>query len=153
MHGGASAVFHGMSEEDVKRIMKYPYNMFASDASIREFGAGMPHPRGYGTNARVLAEYVRDQHVISLEEAIRRMTSLPAQKFELRGRGLLAEGFAADIVIFDENKVQDLSTYDHPHAYSTGFKYVIVNGALTVENEKHLGVRAGRALYGPGALK
>jgi N-acyl-D-amino-acid deacylase len=82
MHGGASAVFHGMSEDDVKRIMKYPFNMFASDASIREFGAGMPHPRGYGTNARVLAEYVRDQNIISLEEAIRRMTSLPAQKFQ-----------------------------------------------------------------------
>src|SRR6266404_1463186 len=153
MHGGASAVFHGMSEEDVKRIMKYPFNMFASDASIREFGAGMPHPRGYGTNARVLAEYVRDQKVISLEEAIRRMTSLPAQKFQLHDRGLLAEGYAADIVVFDETKVQDVSTYDHPHAYSQGFKYVIVNGMLTVENEKHLGIRAGHALYGPGALK
>jgi N-acyl-D-amino-acid deacylase len=127
--------------------------MFASDASIREFGAGMPHPRGYGTNARVLAEYVRDQHVISMEEAIRRMTSLPAQKFQLRDRGLLADGFAADVVIFDENKVQDLSTYDYPHAYSTGFRYVIVNGVLTVDNEKHLGARAGRALYGPGASK
>jgi N-acyl-D-amino-acid deacylase len=149
-HGGAGAIFHGMSEEDVKRIMQYPFNMFASDASIRDFGKGMPHPRGYGTNARVLAEYVREQHVISLEEAIRRMTSLPAQKFQLHDRGLLQNGFAADIVIFDENKVQDVSTYDHPHAYSQGFKYVIVNGALTVENEKHLGVRAGHALFGPG---
>src|SRR5205814_160682 len=74
MRGGASAIFHGMSEEDIKRIMKYPFNMFASDASIRVLGAGVPHPRGYGTNARVLAEYVRDQHVISLEESIRRMT-------------------------------------------------------------------------------
>jgi N-acyl-D-amino-acid deacylase len=153
MHGGASAVFHGMSEADVKRIMQYPFNMFASDASIREFGAGMPHPRGYGTNARVLAEYVRDQKVISLEEAIRRMTSLPAQKFQLHDRGLLAEGYAADIVVFDENKVQDVSTYDRPHAYSQGFKYVIVNGILTVENEKHLGTRAGHALYGPGVLR
>jgi N-acyl-D-amino-acid deacylase len=150
MHGGASAVFHGMSEDDVKRIMKYPFNMFASDASIREFGAGMPHPRGYGTNARVLAEYVRDQKVISLEEAIRRMTSLPAQKFQLHDRGLLAEGYAADIVVFDETNVKDVSTYDRPHAYSQGFKYVIVNGLLTVENEKPLGVRAGQALYGPG---
>ena len=148
-HGGASAIFHGMSEEDIKRIMQYPFNMFASDASIREFGKNMPHPRGYGTNARVLAEYVRDQHVISLEEAIRRMTSLPAQKFQLHDRGLLREGFAADIVIFDENKVQDVSTYDHPHAYSRGFQYVIVNGVLTAENEKHTGARAGHALYGP----
>jgi N-acyl-D-amino-acid deacylase len=153
MHGGASAVFHGMSEDDVKRIMKYPFNMFASDASIREFGAGMPHPRGYGTNARVLAEYVREQKVISLEEAIRRMTSLPAQKFQLHDRGLLAAGYAADIVVFDEIKVQDISTYDRPHAYSQGFKYVMVNGVLTVENEKHLGVRAGKSLTGPGALQ
>jgi N-acyl-D-amino-acid deacylase len=150
MHGGASAVFHGMSEDDITRIMKYPFNMFASDATIRAFGAGMPHPRGYGTNARVLAEYVRDQHVISLEEAIRRMTSLPAQKFQLHDRGLLREGYAADIVLFDENKVQDVSTYDHPHAYSKGFKYVIVNGVMTVENEKHTGARAGKALYGAG---
>jgi len=153
MHGGASAVFHGMSEDDVRRIMKYPFNMFASDASIREFGAGMPHPRGYGTNARVLAEYVREQKVISLEEAIRRMTSLPAQKFQLQDRGLLADGYAADIVVFDENKVKDVSTYDRPHAYSQGFQYVIVNGRLTVENEKHLGTRAGQALYGPGVLR
>ena len=148
--GGASAVFHGMSEEDVKRIMKYPFNMFASDASIRVFGSGMPHPRGYGTNARVLSKYVRDEKVISLEEAIRRMTSLPAQKFQLSNRGLLREGYAADIVIFDEKEVQDISTYENPHAYSKGFHFVIVNGALTVDNEKHTGVRAGHSLYGPG---
>jgi len=153
LHGGAGAVFHGMSEEDVKRIMQYPFNMFACDASIRQFGVGVPHPRGYGTNARVLAEYVRDQHVISLEDAIRRMTSLPAQKFQLHDRGLLSPGYAADIVIFDENKVQDVATYDHPHAYSTGFYYIIVNGVLTAENEKHLGERAGKALLGPGVSK
>ncbi|MES1214766.1 MAG: amidohydrolase family protein, partial [Bacteroidota bacterium] len=150
MKGGASAIFHGMSDDDVKRIMQYPFNMFASDASIRDFGSGMPHPRGYGTNARVLAEYVRDQHVISLEEAIRRMTSLPAQKFQLHDRGILKEGMAADIVIFDEKEVQDVSTYEKPHAYSKGFHYVIVNGVLTVDNENHTGARAGQALYGPG---
>lgn len=153
MKGGASAVFHGMGEEDVKRIMQYPFNMFASDASIRLLGAGMPHPRGYGTNARVLSKYVRDEKVISLEEAVRRMTSLPAQKFQLSDRGLLKMGYAADIVIFDENKVKDVSTFERPHAYSTGFQFVIVNGVLTVENEKHLGVRSGKALYGPGRLK
>ena len=150
MNGGASAVFHGMSEEDVKRIMQYPFNMFASDASIRVLGAGMPHPRGYGTNARVLAKYVRDEKVISLEEAIRRMTSLPAQKFQLSDRGLLKEGMTADIVIFDEKEVRDISTFERPHAYSKGFHFVLVNGRLTVENEKHNGTRAGKALYGPG---
>jgi N-acyl-D-amino-acid deacylase len=148
--GGASMVFHGMSEEDVKRIMQYPFNMFASDASIRIFGQGAPHPRGFGTNARVLGKYVREQKVISLEEAVRRMTSLPAQKFGLRDRGLLREGFAADVVIFDENVVADLSTYEKPHAYSKGFHFVIVNGQLVVENEKHLGIRSGKALMGPG---
>ena len=153
MEGGASAVFHGMSEEDIKRIMLYPYNMFASDATIRTFGFGMPHPRGYGTNARVLAKYVREEKVISLEEAIRRMTSLPAQKFQLKDRGLLKEGMAADIVIFDEKEVKDVSTFENPHAYSKGFHYVLVNGVLTVDNEKHLGVRAGKALYGPGFIK
>ena len=146
MAGGASAVFHGMSEDDVKRIMQYPFNMIASDASIRVMGAGMPHPRGYGTNARVLSKYVREEKVISLEEAIRRMTSLPAQKFQLKDRGLIKEGMAADIVIFNEEEVKDISTFEKPHAYSKGFHFVIVNGVLTVENEKHLGVRAGISL-------
>jgi N-acyl-D-amino-acid deacylase len=148
--GGAGMVFHGMGDEDVERIMKYPFNMFASDAGIRVWGQGSPHPRGYGTNARVLSEYVRDKKIISLEEAIRRMTSLPAQKFGFNDRGLLKEGYAADILIFNENEVQDISTYDKPHAYSKGFKYVIVNGQTVVEDEKHLGTRSGKALYGPG---
>jgi N-acyl-D-amino-acid deacylase len=144
--GGAGMVFHGMGDADVKAIMQYPFNMFASDASIRVYGSGNPHPRGYGTNARVLSKYVRDEKVITLEEAVRRMTSLPAQKFQLQGRGLLREGFAADIVIFDADKVQDLSTYDKPHQYTTGFKYVLVNGQVTVDDSKHNGTRAGTTL-------
>lgn len=150
INGGASAVFHGMGEEDVKYIMQYPFNMFASDASIRIFNAGMPHPRGYGTNARILSKYVRDEKVISLEEAIRRMTSLPAQKFQLSDRGLLQPGYAADIVIFSEKEISDMATFEKPHAYSKGFRFVLVNGVMTVENEKHTGARAGKALYGPG---
>ena len=150
MNGGASAVFHGMGEEDLKYIMKYPFNMFASDASIRVFNQGMPHPRGYGTNARVLEKYVRNEKVISLEEAVRRMTSLPAQKFQLKGRGLLKEGMAADIVIFNEEQVAEMTTYEKPHAYSKGFIYVLVNGTPTVDNEKYTGARAGKALFGPG---
>jgi N-acyl-D-amino-acid deacylase len=144
--GGAGMVFHGMGDADVKAIMQYPFNMFASDASIRVYGSGNPHPRGYGTNARVLSKYVRDEKVISLEEAIRRMTSLPAQKFQLKDRGLLREGYAADIVVFDADKVQDMSTYDKPHQYSTGFAYVLVNGKLTVEEGKHNGTRSGATL-------
>ncbi len=149
--GGASAVFHGMGEEDVKRIMQYPFNMIASDASIRVLHAGVPHPRGYGTNARVLAKYVREEKVIPLEEAIRRMTSLPAQQFRIELRGLLLPDYFADIVIFDEKKVQDLSTFEKPHAYTTGFEYVLVNGQLTVDKGLHTGKRAGKALYGASA--
>ena len=150
MQGGASAVFHGMSEDDIKRIMQYPYNMFACDATIRVMNVGMPHPRGYGTNARVLGKYVREERVISLEEAIRRMTSLPALKFQLKDRGLLREGFAADIVVFDEKEVKDMATFEKPHAYSKGFHFVIVNGVLTVDQGKHTGARAGKALLNTG---
>jgi N-acyl-D-amino-acid deacylase len=146
MAGGASAVFHGMGESDVQRIMKYPFNMIASDATIRVFNEGMPHPRGYGTNARVLGKYVREEKIISLEEAIRRMSSLPAQKFNLKDRGLLKEGMAADIVVFDEKTVRDLATFEKPHAYSTGFEFVLVNGVLTVDQGKHTQARGGKAL-------
>ncbi len=151
--GGAGMVFHGMSEEDVKRIMQYPFNMFASDASIRAYGQGVPHPRGYGTNARVLAKYVRSENIISLEEAIRRMTSLPAQKFGLKDRGILKEGLAADMVIFNEKEVQDLSTFEQPHQYSKGFIYMLVNGRLVMDEAKHTGVRSGTALRGAGYKK
>jgi len=148
--GGASMVFHGMSEVDVKNIMQYPFNMFASDASIRVFNSGVPHPRGYGTNARVLGKYVRQEKVLSLEEAIRRMTSLPAQKFSLHNRGLLKPGMMADIVVFDASTVIDKSTYAQPHQYSEGFQYVLVNGAVVVDNAQHTGARPGTVLYGQG---
>ncbi len=144
-------VYFSMDEKDLTRILQYPFNMIASDAGIAKFGSGMPHPRAYGTNARVLGRYVREQKVIRLEEAIRRMTSLPAQKFNLRDRGLLREGLAADIVVFNEHTVGDAATYTQPHAYSTGFSFVIVNGEVVVENGKHTGARSGQALKGPVA--
>jgi len=144
-------VYFSMDEKDLTRILQYPFNMIASDAGIVKYGAGMPHPRAYGTNARVLGRYVRDQKVIRLEEAIRRMTSLPAQKFNLRDRGLLRVGLAADIVVFDENSVGDAATFTNPHSYSNGFSYVVVNGEVVVENGKHTGVRSGHALKGPAA--
>lgn len=149
--GSAQMVFFSMNEDDVKRIMQYPYNMFASDAGIARFGEGSPHPRTYGTNARVLGHYVREQKVIRLEEAIRRMTSLPAQKFNLRDRGLIREGLSADLVVFDENAVSDQSTFEHPHAYSKGFSYIIVNGTVTMAGGKHTGARNGQILKGFGA--
>ncbi len=151
--GGASMVFHSMKEDDVDNILKYPLTMVISDSGIREFGQGVPHPRGYGSNARVLALYVREKNLITLPDAVRKMTSLPAQKFHITNRGLLQPGMYADIVIFDAEKVKDESTFEHPHAYSTGFKYVFVNGALTVDNFKHIGTRKGTILYGPGYVQ
>ena len=144
--GGASMVFHGMSESDIKAIMRYPFNMFASDASIRVYKEGNPHPRGYGTNARVLKKYVREENVIGLEEAVRRMTSLPAQKFGFTDRGLLRQNFAADIVLFDESIVGDRAEYKNPHQYAVGFNYVIVNGVVTIDAGVHTGARAGVAI-------
>lgn len=151
--GGASMVFFSMDENDLKTIMQYPFNMVASDAGINQFGSGVPHPRGYGTNARVLGRYVREMKIIRLEEAIRRMTSLPAQKFQLNDRGLLRPGMAADIVVFDENTVSDKATFEKPHQYSVGFKYVLVNGYLTVDDGKHTGMKGGEVLKGPGFKK
>lgn len=148
--GGAQMIYHSMNEIDVKYIMKYPFCMVGADAGVSIPGKGMPHPRGYGTNARVLGKYVREEKVISLEEAIRRMTSLAAQKFRLKDRGLLKEGMAADIVLFDEKEINDKATFENPHQYSIGIKFVLVNGRLTLENGTHNGVRAGRALRGPG---
>jgi N-acyl-D-amino-acid deacylase len=96
---------------------------------------------------------VRDKNLVTLEDAVRKMTSLPAQKFHIIDRGVLQPGKYADIVIFDAARVQDQSTFEHPHAYSTGFKYVLVNGAVTVDNFKHIGTRKGTILYGPGYKK
>lgn len=144
--GGAQMVYFSINEDDLRNIMKYPFNMFASDAGIIRYGSGVPHPRGYGTNARVLGVYVREGKVIRLEEAIRRMTSLPAQKFGLQDRGLIREGMAADIVVFDEKTVSDNSTFSQPHAYSTGFRYVVVNGELAIDDGKSTGLRSGVVL-------
>lgn len=147
--GGAQMIYHGMAEADVRYFMKYPFNMIAADAGVSN-GKGMPHPRTYGTNARVLGKYVREEKIISLEEAIRRMTSLPAQKFQLRDRGMIREGLAADIVIFDPAIVKDLSDYQRPHQYSAGFRYVLVNGHPVIEEGLATGIRSGKPLYGPG---
>jgi N-acyl-D-amino-acid deacylase len=141
----AQMIYHTMNEKDLAHFMKYPFNMPAADGGISN-GKGMPHPRGYGTNARVLSKYVREEKLIGLEEAVRRMTSLPATKFNLKDRGLIMEGKFADILVFDENTIQDLSVYDNPHQFSKGIHYVLVNGQLVIENEKHNGKRPGVAL-------
>jgi len=149
--GGCSMVYHTMHEEDVERVLKFPYTMVAADGGVREFGVGVPHPRSYGTNARVLGRYVRERGTIRLEEAIRKMTSLPAQRFRLMERGLVRPGMWADIVVFDAKTVRDAATFEKPHAYAEGFAFVLVNGEVVIEGGKHTGARPGQVLLGPGA--
>jgi len=145
-NGGASAVFHGMSETDLQAFMRHPNTMIASDSSVRKLNEGVPHPRGYGNNARILGRYVREEKILRLEDAIRKMTSLPANTFQIKGRGELREGNWADIVVFDPATVTDHGTFNDPYHYSTGFKYVFVNGSLVVEDDKHTGAKPGMAL-------
>ena len=144
--GGASMVYHSMGEEDVRRIMREPFTMIASDSGVRRKGEGVPHPRGYGNNARVLGRYVREQNLITLEDAVRKMTSLPAQTFGLLDRGLVREGMAADLVVFDEKSVADLATFEEPHQYPAGVHYVFVNGVVVIDGERLTEARPGVAV-------
>jgi N-acyl-D-amino-acid deacylase len=144
--GGVSVVTTAMSEEDVANIMRYRNTAIASDGGVREFGAGRPHPRNYGTRARVLNEYVRQRKVLTLEDAVRKMTSLPAQIFQFKNRGLVREGFAADLVVFDPEAVRDNATFANPHQYSSGFDFVLVNGKVAVEANKLTPERGGQVI-------
>lgn len=150
--GGAGMIYHGMDEGDVKRIMQEPFTMIASDSGVRQVDESVPHPRGYGNNARVLGRYVRELKLITLEDAIRKMTSLPAQTFGFRDRGLIREGYAADFVIFDENTIADRATFVNPHQYPSGISYVIVNGETVLANGQMTEARPGIALRGRGTL-
>jgi N-acyl-D-amino-acid deacylase len=141
--GGAQGVFHGMSEADLKIFLAHPLTMIASDAAPRKFNDAVPHPRGYGNNARVLGRYVRDQKVLTLEDAVRKMTSLPAKTFRLRDRGELRPGAIADVVIFDPATVNDPSTYEAPHHYAVGFSDVIVNGVPVIRGAQLTAARPG----------
>jgi dihydroorotase/N-acyl-D-amino-acid deacylase len=147
--GSCSAVYHAIDEADIERIMKSPYTMIASDGDIPVFGKAAPHPRSYGTFARVLGVYVRERHVISLEEAIHKMSGMPAARLKFGDRGLLRPGMKADVVIFDPATVVDKSTFEKPHQYSIGFRDVIVNGKLALRDGKVTPERPGRILYGP----
>jgi N-acyl-D-amino-acid deacylase len=143
-NGGASGVFHSMSEPDVQKFMRHPNTMFASDSGVRRYKVGVPHPRGYGNSARFLAKYTRELQVLRLEDAIRRMTSLPASTFGLKNRGLVREGCWADLVVFDPATVKDNATFEAPHQYATGFVHVFVNGVAVVSNDRHTGAKPGR---------
>lgn len=150
LKGGASCVYHGMVDDDVERIMRSPLAAVCSDSGVRRFGSGNPHPRGYGSNARVLARYVREKGVLTIEEAIRKMTSLPALEFRMADRGLIRPGYWADLVVFNPDTVQDRSTFEKPHQYSTGFEYVIVNGEPVIEKGALTGKLPGLPIFGPG---
>jgi N-acyl-D-amino-acid deacylase len=148
--GNGSMVYHTMDEKDVREIMQHPCVMICSDSGIRSYGEGMPHPRGYGANARVLGHYVRELRLLTLEEAIRKMTSLPAQSFWIRDRGMIREGNWADLTLFDPEKITSQATYDAPHRYADGIPYVFVNGVAVVKEGKATEALPGKPIYGPG---
>ena len=144
--GGASMVYQFMAEDDIGRILRHPFVSIASDSSLNVMGEGVPHPRGYGNNARALARYVRERKIVSLEEAVRKMTSLPADHFGFRDRGRIAPGQAADIVIFDPARITDRATFEKPHQYADGVIGVLVNGEAVVTNGVQNAARPGRVL-------
>jgi len=144
--GSVGGIFHAMSEDDVERILRHPATMVASDGEVPIFGKSSPHPRSYGTFARVLGRYVREKHVITLEEAVRKMTSMPARRVGIRDRGILQPGFKADVVIFDPATVVDRATFEKPHQYAEGFFHVLVNGVLVIDDGKMTGERPGAVL-------
>jgi len=144
--GSTEIIDHGMSEEDVTKVIAHPYIAICSDGRIRKFGIGKPHPRNYGTFPRVIAKYVREEKRMSLVEAVRKMSSLPARKLRLWDRGIIRPGMKADIVIFNYYIISDTATFNEPHNYPRGIKYVIVNGEIVIEEEKHTGNMPGKLL-------
>ena len=140
-----------MSEDDMKLAMRYDWLMFSSDADampIKKKGekARPVHPRAYGSFPRVLRKYVREEKLLTLENAVRKMSSLPASLLQMKDRGLLLRGYKADIVIFDPETVRDNATYEDSQQYSTGIEYVIVNGKISIENDEYNGALNGKVL-------
>ena len=144
--GNCQGVYHAMSEQDLERVMRHPATMIASDGWVQIFGRGVPHPRSYGTFARVLGVYVRERGVLTLEDAIRKMTSFPAQRLGIGDRGVLKTGMKADITVFDPARVRDMATFEKPHQYAEGFSTVIVNGQVVFDGKAMTSARPGRVL-------
>ena len=144
--GGGTAIYHAMDEKDVQRILKHPFTMIGSDGRLTEPDNSWPHPRWYGTFPRILGYYVRELNIIDLPTAIKKMTSLPADRLGLKKRGRLKVGNYADITVFDPNTIIDKATFLKPHQYSIGIKYVFVNGILTIDNGVFLKSGGGRVL-------
>src|SRR6266571_789654 len=152
-----STIYYLMSEENVKKELAKPWVSFGSDEASQApegvFLKSKPHPRAYGNFARLLGKYVRDEKVITLPEAIRRLSALPATNLGLDHRGFLKEGMFADVVVFDPATITDHATFDKPHQYATGMKNVFVNGRAVLKDGEHTGAKPGRALYGPGKVR
>jgi len=146
-----------MSEENIKKELRQPWVSLGSDAvSISAEGVFLKqstHPRAYGNFSRLLGKYVREEKVITLQEAIRRLTGLPAANLGQDRRGLIKEGYFADLVVFDPETTADRATYENPHQYATGVKHVLVNGVCVITNGEHTGAKPGRALWGRGKVK
>ena len=149
INGGTGTIFHAMSEEDIKAIMKHPKTMIASDGRLNEFGDGHPHPRAYSTFPRVLGHYSRDEGVIPLHTAVYKMTGMAADRMGLLDRGKISEGMKADITIFNPEIIIDKATYLKPHQYPEGIIHVMINGKMSIENGTFLNKRNGSVLYGP----
>jgi dihydroorotase/N-acyl-D-amino-acid deacylase len=147
--GGCGGIFHAIGEEDLQRILAHPATMVASDGEVAVFGRYVPHPRSYGTFARVLGLYVRDKKVIPLETAVQKMSSFPAQRLGLADRGVLRQGMKADVAVFDASTIRDTATFEKPHSYAEGVSLVLVNGVVAFEKGSMTAARPGRVLYGP----
>jgi N-acyl-D-amino-acid deacylase len=146
--GNCTAIFHAIDEQDLQRILRHPASMIGSDGEVQVVGRGNPHPRSYGTFVRVLARYVRELRVLTLEDAVRKMSAFPAQRVGLSDRGVLREGLKADLVVFDAATVRDLATFERPHQYPEGVTYVVVNGQIMFEAGRMTAARPGRVLLG-----
>jgi N-acyl-D-amino-acid deacylase len=152
-HSRVLAVYHMMSEGDIETALRFPWTSIGSDSGASEVAGGpadLNHPRAYGNFPRVIARYVRETHTLTLEDAIRKMTSWPASRLRFSDRGVIRIGARADVTIFDYDKIQDLSTYDHPVQYPVGIPYVLVNGVIVIDHGKHTGAKPGDIIYGQG---
>jgi N-acyl-D-amino-acid deacylase len=150
-HGQVSGIYFALSDDNVKMVMQEPWVASASDGQAINLKAPpIPHPRSYANNARLLGHYVREEHTITLPDAVRKMTGLPAQILGLTDRGLLKPGYWADITLFDPNTVGETNSYEHPQSYAKGIPYVIVNGVLVIDHDQHTGARPGMPIYGKG---
>jgi N-acyl-D-amino-acid deacylase len=154
-NGRVMAIYHMMGEADIETALRFPWTSIGSDAGAAlaagtQDALGLPHPRSYGNHVRVISKYVKERHVLTLEEAVHKMTGWPATRMRLANRGIVKEGNWADVTIFDLAALQDNATYDDPTRSPTGIDWVLVNGVVVIDHGRHTGAKPGQVLYGPG---